>query len=92
MNDDNAQFFTMIDIFEAALLPLEIDLAGICAVRVDAAQDFHQGRFAGPVFAHQRVNLALLDAEIDVVQCLYTGKRFGDVAHFQYDFSHDFSS
>ena len=35
--------------------------------RLQAVEDAHQGRFAGAVLAHDRVNLAAVDGEIDVI-------------------------
>ena len=51
VDDDDAEMFAVGDAREAALLALEMDLAVIGAVRIDAAQHLHQRRFAGAVFA-----------------------------------------
>src|SRR3974377_815656 len=39
----------------------------------DAANDADQGRFAGPIRAEQRENLAVTDVEIDVFERLESG-------------------
>ena len=56
---------------EAALLALVDDLALVGAVRIDPAQHLHQRRFAGAVFAADRVDLAGLHDEVDVAQRLH---------------------
>ena len=68
---------------EAALRALIDDLALVGAVGIDAAQHLHQGRFAGAVFAADRVDLACSHDEIDVAQRLHAGKALGDPPHFQ---------
>ena len=51
---------------------------------VDAEQALHQRGLAGAVFAHQRVHLARLDFEMDVVERAHAGKVLGDAVHLQY--------
>ena len=52
-------------------------------MRINAAQHLHQSRFAGAIFPHQSVNIALADGKIDVVQRFHARKRLRDTAHFQ---------
>ena len=73
----------VVDAFEVAFLPAIDDLAVIGAGRIDARQHLHQRRFAGAVLADDGVDLAFLDAEVDVRQRLDAGKRLGDAAHLQ---------
>ena len=83
VDDDDAHVFAVVDAFEVALLAAIDDLAVIGAGRIDARQHLHQRRFAGAVLADHGVDLAFLDAEIDVRQRLHAGERLGDVAHLQ---------
>ena len=83
MNDDDAERLGIVDVAEVPLLAVIDDAAVIAAVRIDAAQHLHQGRLAGAVLAHQGMDLALPDGEIDVVQRLHAGEGFADAAHFE---------
>ena len=53
-------------------------------VRVDAAEDLHQGGFAGAVLADQRVDFARLHGKRDVAQRLHTGKALADGPNFEH--------
>ena len=66
---------------ELDLLALQPEGAGIG--RVDAGDDFHQRRLAGAVLAHQRVDMAALQAERHVVEREHAGKGFADVGDFE---------
>jgi hypothetical protein len=83
MDDDDAGLFAVRDVAEPAFLALEIDLAGIVAVRIDAAQHLHEGGLACPVLAHHRVDLARAHHEIDIVQGIHAREGLGDAAHLQ---------
>ena len=83
MDDDDAKRLGIIDIAEMPLLAVIDDAAVIAAVGINAAQNLHQGRLAGAVLAHQGMDLALSDREIDIVQRLHTGEGFADAAHFE---------
>ena len=50
---------------------------------VDAGQHLHQRRFAGPVLADQRDDLAAIDVEVNLGQSHHAGKSFGDCRHLQ---------
>jgi len=43
---------------------------------------------AGAVLAHQRMELAWGELEVDVVKCLDTGESLGDLLQFQYKLRH----
>jgi hypothetical protein len=58
-------------------LAVEKDFAGISGV--NAGEDFAEGAFAGAVLADQRVAMAALDGERDVVEGEDAGEAFGDV-------------
>ena len=47
----------------------------------EPVQDVHQRGLAGAVLADQRVNLTVLDAEVDVVVGEHARKLPGDAAH-----------
>ena len=84
VNDDDPERLGIVDIAKAPLLAVEGDRALIAAVGIDPAQHLHQRRLAGAVFAHQRVNLAGLDGEIDVAQRLHACKALADTAHLEH--------
>ena len=52
---------------------------------VNAGEDLHQRRLAGAVLAHQRMNLAGLEVEVDVDQGRDPAKRFGHPRGLQDD-------
>ena len=58
---------------------LALQLEGAGVGRVDAGDDLHQRRLAGAVLAHQRVNVAALQPERDVVERQHAGKGLADV-------------
>ena len=55
--------------------------AGILGV--NPHQDLHQGRFTGPVFSHQRMDLPRPHLQLDMVQRLHAREGFTDILHFQ---------
>ena len=58
---------------------VEDDFAGVGALR--ARQDLQQGRFAGAVFAEQRMDLARPHLERDLVERDDAGEALGDPSH-----------
>ena len=46
---------------------------------VHPGDDFHQGRFPGPVFAQQRVHLARAQVELHAAQGMHPGKALRDI-------------
>src|SRR5215216_6319186 len=83
MDDDDAERLGIVDVAKAPLLAVEDDAALIVAMRIDAAENLHQGRLAGAVLADQRMDLARLDREVDVAQGLNAGKTLAYAAHFE---------
>jgi hypothetical protein len=63
-------------------LAVEPDLAARIGL-VGPGQDLHQGRLAGPVLAHQGVNLARVDLQRDVRKGFDARKGLGNAAHLQ---------
>src|SRR5690606_15212991 len=74
---------------EGLHLPFIDNVPLVLAMGIDARQDLHQRRFAGTVFANQRVNFAAAYRKGDVVERLHARKILGDVAHLEDDFAHD---
>ena len=50
-----------------------------------SGEDFHQGRLAGAVLAHQRMHFAAPQVEVDVAQRRDAGEGFGDASGLQND-------
>src|ERR1700722_4494644 len=88
MNDDDAKMLAVGDARKAAFQALKDDLTFIRTVRVNPAQNLHQGRLAGAVLTADRVNLAFPDRQIDLAQRDDAGKSLCDPPHFQ-NGSHD---
>ena len=89
MDDDDSEMLTLRYIAELHGLALIDDIARVAAVRIDAAQHFHESRFTGAILAADRVDLAGLNREIHVIQRFDARKRFGDPSHFQDRAHHD---
>src|SRR5271156_2388865 len=53
----------------------------------DAVDDFHQGAFAGAVLAHERVDLADFDSQVDVIVRQNGRITLGDTAQDQTRFT-----
>ena len=64
---------------EPAVLTIDHDLAGID--RVHAGECLDQRRLPGAVLAHERMDLAREELEIDVVECLDAGEGDRDAMH-----------
>src|SRR5690606_15295437 len=88
VDDDDAAPLAVADAGEPARLALELDLSAVGAVRVDAGEDLHQRRLAGPVLPADRVDLAPPDLQVDVLERLHRRERLGDAAHPQYRVGH----
>lgn len=50
---------------------------------MDAAQDLHQGAFAGTVFTQQRENFTFVQREVNSVEHSDTAERLADSPHFE---------
>jgi hypothetical protein len=64
---------------EAYRLSLPPHLTAVTGI--DARQDVHQGRLAGPILAQQNMNLPLMYVQIHIVQNLDAREDLGDTAH-----------
>ena len=65
------------------LVVLAVDGDRARIARIDAGDDLDQRGFAAAVFADQAVDLARLDAQIDVLQRVHAGKGFVDTGETQ---------
>ena len=83
MDDYNAARFTVLNLFKFAKFTVKIDISGICAVAVYAAEHIHQRGFPRTVFADQRMNMMFLYLKVHIGQRLYAGKQLCDALHFQ---------
>ena len=81
VDDNDPQLFAVFQGAELADLTVIDDVAGIAAEGIGARQHVHQGGFPRAVLAHQGVDLAALDLEVDVVKRLDAGKLLRDVLH-----------
>ena len=72
------------------LLALQDDLAAVRLMH--ARQGLDEGGFARAVFAHQRVDLARLQVEAHLVQCLHAREDFRDVIELKYVLRHGITS
>ena len=61
---------------------LTVDLHRAFVGGLHAVEDFHQGRFPGPVLPADRVDLTLLDGEVDIVVGDDSREAFGDPGQF----------
>ncbi|CCK16005.1 conserved hypothetical protein [Cronobacter universalis NCTC 9529] len=62
---------------------LAAEINGAAVGLVNAGERFNQRRFTGAVFAEQRHDLPAPQAEIDLVEGLYAGKRFAQAFRSQ---------
>ena len=74
---ERARFAGRADLDRAAV---EADFALVAAQR--AGHDLDEGRLAGAVFAHESMDLAGLDAKIDMIERPDAGKRLRNAQHF----------
>ena len=82
IDDGDAVTFGGDRIADVDALAVDQDLGSGIGL-VGARKNFHQGRLAGTVLAHEGQHLAAPSPELDAVQRLHAWKRLRDVAHFQ---------
>ena len=83
MDNDNADFLTVPDGLEVALLTVVYDLPRVGAIGICTAEYVHQRGLTGAVFANQRVDLSPRNFQIDMVQGFDARKFLCDVFHHQ---------
>lgn len=76
MNEADAEFLGVSHIANMDLLSIDSD--GAFVRLIDAAEDFHQRRFSGPVFSDQRNHFARTDREVDMTQRHHARETFAD--------------
>ena len=67
--------------FEVDFLAVQENLSAVLGI--NTKQALHQRGFAGTIFAHQRMDRALLQLEVNTVQSLDAGECFCDANHPQ---------
>ena len=92
MDNSDPSLLRLSDIPELAYLSFHDNVSSVTAVRIDAAEDIHQGGLTRAIFANQRLDFAATDLEGNLVQGLDTRKLLCDVAHFKDIFFHSFDS
>ena len=88
VDDGDAGVLAVADAVELLHLPVQDDVAGVRAVRIEAAEDLHQRRFSCAVLADQRVDLSLADLERHVLERADARELLGDVPHLQQVLAH----
>ena len=83
VDDRDASAFGVLNARETNRRALDPDLAVI--VDMHAGEDLHQGRFAGAVLPHKRVDFAAPQVEVDVAKRRHSGKGFGYAFRFKDD-------
>ena len=73
VNEGDAEADGVVDVLDFDRLTVNFDFAGVGLV--DAAEDFHQGGFAGAVFANERDDFAARDAKIHGIKATTPGNR-----------------
>src|ERR1700736_4931886 len=76
MNEADAEFLGVSHITNMDLLSIDSD--GAFVRLIDAAEDFHQRRFSGPVFSNQGNHFARTDREVDMTQRHHAWETFAD--------------
>src|SRR5207248_8364788 len=61
---------------------VDMNLTGVLAIR--AAENLHQGGFAGPILAEQHVDVASLERQIDAIEGDHTRERLADAPHLEH--------
>ena len=85
MDDGDARIDGLAGAAKPPPLSLDENIALVGWIGPDAAEHFHQRRFAGAVLAHQRQNLAGAGLEGDVVERPDAREFLDDVLHLQND-------
>ena len=81
MDEGDAMAHGIVDTLDADGPAVDEDLPGVGLVH--AAEDLHEGGFAGPVLAAEGDDLAGPDLQADVIKGVDAGKSFGNPAHFK---------
>ncbi|MNM95820.1 hypothetical protein D3C81_1082790 [compost metagenome] len=88
MNDADAQRLTVAQSLERSRRAIEDNFTGEAAMRINAAEDLHQGRFASAILAADRMDFTIADLEVDPTKCLHRAEAFLDITHIENCFCH----
>ena len=83
MDASDAGFFYVADGFELAILAIQFYRAFVGAIRINAADDLDQRRFARAVLTHERMHVAALYIERNFRQRLYARENFCYILQLQ---------
>lgn len=83
VDDHDPACLTGADVLERTALAAESDLALVTPVRMDSAENLHQGRLTGAVLPAEGVHFALRDGQGDVRERLDAGEGLDDGPHFE---------
>ena len=81
VDDRNSQFLCVAGILDVNLFPFDQNCALVLAI--GSAQDLHEGRFSGSVFAEEHMDLTPSNIEAHIIQGNNTRETFASVLHFQ---------
>src|SRR5258708_10555712 len=81
MHHANAKRDGVMGAAQAQSFAIDQNLSGVH--RMEAVENLHQSAFAGAILAQERVNLARLDRQADIVVRQHAREAFYDVPHFQ---------
>ena len=83
MDDDDSLLLGVLDLTKLTHFTVVDDVALICTIGINAAQDIHQRGFSRAVLTDQRVDLPFLHLQVYIVERLDTRECFGNIFHFQ---------
>ena len=81
MNDNNPGLLCFSCIMKLDFFAFINDCSRI--FRINTGQNFHKRRFSGTIFSHERMYFTASDLKVNMIQCVYSGKRLIDSLHFQ---------
>ena len=83
MDNNDPLLFRILDLIKLADLTVIDDVSLIRTIRINAAQNVHQGRLSRSVFPYQSMDLAFLHFQIHVVKRFNAGEGFGNIFHLK---------
>ena len=83
MDNNDSLLLRILDLIELADFTIVDDIPLISTIRINTAQNVHQGGFSRSVFSHQSMDLAFLHLQVYVVKRLYTRESFGNILHLK---------
>src|SRR5216683_674830 len=83
IDDGDARLLSLANICKAPFGALEHDFATVLRMGIDTGENLHQRRFARPVFANQRMNLALVEVKAHPVQGFNARESLRNALHLK---------